>query len=141
MVADLAIKTADTQSLDAFVASLRRLIGCEHWEERQSSNYVEERYYRCFVLRIEITAAIADSVGFDDSQFWLHFAPSADLAENDRTLQGMADRVARTLALHSYEVIRPHDMLRTGGLATLYQLNPDPSDNLRDRVKITEIEV
>ena len=71
MLGELLIKKQSGQSLDGFIVGLSALIGCEKWEQRQSSNYVGERYYRCAVLGLEITAAVADDAEFADYDFWL----------------------------------------------------------------------
>ncbi len=43
MLGNLLIKNATgDQTLDAFVASLSQIVGCGQWEQRQSSNYVQE---------------------------------------------------------------------------------------------------
>ena len=62
-MSDLLIKKTEGQLLDAFVGALRDFLGCDRWEERESVNYVEARYFRCSVLGLEVTVAIADSAG------------------------------------------------------------------------------
>jgi hypothetical protein len=52
MIGNLLIKKAGSQSLDGFVAEFAERLGCGPFEERQSSNYVDERYFRCFALGI-----------------------------------------------------------------------------------------
>ncbi len=69
MTGNLLIKKVKGQSLDTFVVALSDVIGCDRWEQRESSNYVEDRYFRCFVLGLEITASIADSSEFPEYDF------------------------------------------------------------------------
>jgi hypothetical protein len=76
-MSDLLIKKTEGQLLDAFVGALRDFLGCDRWEERESVNYVEARYFRCSVLGLEVTVAIADSAEFKDYDFWLYFEPDA----------------------------------------------------------------
>jgi len=139
MPAELLINSTDGQSLDGFVASLPSLIGCDRWEQRESSNYVEGRYYRCVVFGVEITAAIADDAEFKEWHLRLHFKPHEMLVDDKRCLDGLAECVARTLVLHSYDVIRPNDIVRPGGGAIRYELNRAEGVTLRDRIRTVAI--
>lgn len=139
MASDLLIKSGENQSLDDFVSALRNILACDRWEQRDSANYVDERYYLCIALGVEITAAIADDIEFKDWPFWLHFEPHGAVGGDKRGLDGLAECVARALVLQSYEVLRPNDFGRTGSGATLYQLNEDKGVKLRDRVRVVTI--
>jgi hypothetical protein len=134
MSGNLLIKTVYLQSLDAFVTALPRLIGCANWEERQSSSYVEERYYRCGILGLELTVAIADDAEFPDYEFWFSFQVAGNGARDKGFLDGLADCTARALVLHGYAVIRPFDMSRTGSGAVAYRLNPTVGTRPRERI-------
>jgi len=54
MASELLIKSGENQSLDDFVSALRNLLGCDHWGQRESANYVDERYYRCVALGVDL---------------------------------------------------------------------------------------
>jgi hypothetical protein len=77
-MSDLLIKKTEGQLLDAFVGALRDFLGCDRWEERESVDYVEARYFRCSVLGLEVTVAIADSAEFKD--YWNRICPCVALA-------------------------------------------------------------
>ena len=124
MAGDLLVKVASPQALDTFVSVLSVHLGCDRWEMRDSSSYVEGRYYRCIVLSLEVTAAIADSREFPGYDFWLSFWPNRIYLEDKAFLGGLADCVARLLALHGYQVARPLDFIRGGTDAILYRRNP-----------------
>ena len=66
------------------------------------------------VLGLEVTVAIADSAEFKDYDFWLYFEPDASCRGCEPFLDGLADCVARKLAVHGYEVVRPFDFGRVG---------------------------
>jgi hypothetical protein len=138
MNGNLLIKNTQKQSLDAFVAILPDVIGCDRWEQRQSSNYVEERYFRRVVLGLEVIVAIADDSEFQDYQFsiWLH--PIATYAAEKSFLDGLADCVARQFAVCGYEVLCPHDSRQDSG-GILYRLNPAEGAKPRERVVTEEI--
>lgn len=136
MLGELLIKKQSGQSLDGFIVGLSALIGCEKWEQRQSSNYVGERYYRCAVLGLEITAAVADDAEFADYDFWLTLEARGVVPGDKAFLAGMADWVARVMAVGGYEVLRPLEPGRAGSGAVLYRGNPSAA-NLLGRV-ITE---
>ena len=61
MNSNLSIKGDSKQSLEDFVGSLSQSIGQANWEERQSSNYLDERYFRSFVLGLELATAPAET--------------------------------------------------------------------------------
>jgi hypothetical protein len=134
----LLIKGSQDQLLDTFVADLSHTIGCSQWEQRQSSNYVEERYFRCFALGLEITAAIADDSEFQNYDFWLCIEPEVGRNADKVFLAGLAECVAWKLALHGYEILRPHDS-RKGSGGLIYRLNPDENAKPRERVVTEEI--
>jgi hypothetical protein len=112
------------ESLNFFVSELPRLLGCCPWEERESSNYIEERYYCCFVLGLRATASIADDDSdFPGYQFRLYLNPEF-LRSDTAFLAELADCVARKLVVNGYEVLRPFDSLRPGNGGLLYQFDP-----------------
>jgi len=134
MSADLLVKTSKRQSLSEFIAVLPSLIGCDRWEMRESSNYVQGRYDRCLILGVQITAAIADHAEFSDYEIWIHFEPEVVVVGDKNSLDGLADCVAGTLALHGLEVIRPLNIGNDGSGAVLYRLIPTEDVRLRERV-------
>lgn len=137
MNGNLLIKKTAGQSLDTFVGALTNLIGCREWQQRQSSNYVEERYFRCFVLGLEITVAIADDSEFKNYDFLLCLIPESGC--RDAVLDGVADCVARKIAQHGYEVVRPFDIGHSGSGGMRYRLNPIEGTKPRERVIAEEI--
>jgi hypothetical protein len=136
MNGNLLVKNIQEQSLDAFAAILPDIMGCGPWEQRQSSNYVEERYFRHVVLGLEITVAIADDSEFQGYQFSLWLQPIGPCAAETSFVDGLADCVARQFAVCGYEVVRPHST-RQGSGGILYRLNPAEEAKPRERV-VTE---
>jgi len=124
MYGNLLIKTEVKQTLELFVQMIKSILGCCEWQERNSSNYVGERYFRCFVLGLEMTVAIADDSEFTGYDFWIRI--EAPLVANvDKVfLADLADNVARQLTLQGYEVLRPNNIGRVGSGAVSYRLNP-----------------
>ena len=139
MNSNLLVKGDSKQSLGAFVGSLSQSIGQMNWEERQSSNYVEERYFRSFVLGLELTAALADDNEFKDFEFWLCLQPEPGCRGDEPFLDGLGDCVARKLAQQGYQVIRPFNIGRAGAGGMVYRRNPEPNAKPRDRVLIEEV--
>jgi hypothetical protein len=125
MNGELLVRRAggEKESLDTFVSFLPRLLGCGPWEEHESMNYVEERYYCCFVLGLRATASIADDSELPDYQFELYFDPQF-LRRSTDFLVDLADCVARTLVLNGYEVVRPFDSAHAGKGALTYRHDP-----------------
>ncbi len=139
MLGHLFIKQLDNQSLDDFVASLPNLIGCERWERRQSSNYIGECYFCCRVLGLDIRASLSDDDEFGEYIFHLVVQVRAFSMNQENLLVGLADCVARVLALGGHEVVRPFDIGHAGSRAIVYRRNPDPSAAFRERVLTEQI--
>jgi hypothetical protein len=116
MNGNIYIKTNRNQSLDAFVGHLPNVIGCRQWEQRQSSNYVEERYFRSFALGIEVTVAIADRSDLNDYDFWLFLEIRPGRGADRSFLDDVADCIAWCLASSGYTVLRPYDLGNSGML-------------------------
>jgi hypothetical protein len=113
----------ELESLDVFVCGLPQLLGCGPWEERESMNYVEERYYCCFVLGLRATASIADDSELPDYRFRLYLQPQYNRSNTD-FLSDLADCIARTLVINGYEVVRPFDSSRVGQGGLVYRSDP-----------------
>lgn len=139
MNANLLVNGLHDQPLEAFVVSLSDSIGCVRWSERQSSNYLGERYYHTLILGIEVTAALVDDDEFKAFDFWLCLQPEPGCVGGYAFLEGVADCVARKLVQCGHEVMRPFDMGRTGGGGVVYRRNPDPNARPRERVLTEEI--
>lgn len=137
----LFIKTTKIIKLDSFVVLLSALIGCPNWEKRESSNYVEEEYYKCEVLGLEFTVAIADEAEFPDYSFWLALELIEDknnLGHEQDFLDNVTDRIARILVVNGYNVIRPFKLGRADSGAIVYRINGTMGDDFKDKI-ITEI--
>jgi hypothetical protein len=138
MNGNLLVKKTGSQTLNAFVAEFSECLGCGPFEERQSSNYLGERYFRCFALGLEITVAAADNAEFGDYDFWVCFeTEDGCLSDQEDFLAGLADCAARKFALCGHDAVRPLDYSRANSGAVLYRLNPLKGVDPRERV-ITE---
>lgn len=138
MNANLLIQQLGPQSLDQFVAELSAQFGLSPFEERQSTNYLDERYFRCLTLGLEVTVALADEVGFDAYQFWISLQPEVTGLEDQSFLDGLADCFARKLALHGHVVARPLDFTRLDRGTVYYRPNPRHNGEPRARVLVEE---
>ena len=123
MNGELLVRGKEGESLDLFVAGLPVLIGCGPWQERESSNYPEGRYYRCAVLGLGATASKSDDNEFSDYDFQLYFDPEFFRAETS-FLAELADCVARKLVISGYQVVRPFDSAHPGKGGLVYRFDP-----------------
>jgi hypothetical protein len=139
-MSELLLRTAAHQSLDAFVAASTKLLGCSNWEQKQSSNYVEERYFRCHSLGIQVTAAVADDTEYPDWDIWLCLDSQSGTQDTPNSLDGVADCVARVLTLNGYEVIRPLGGGKKGFGAVKYEANEAAGAAPKDRIVTKRIE-
>jgi hypothetical protein len=126
---DLFIKKSQTmQTLDEFVNALPNLLGCGSWEQRESSNWPENRYFHCFALGLQIHACVADHSEFREYDFHLYFKPELWRSDSE-SLGGLADCVARKLVVSGYEVLRPFDSSRSGKGGLRYRFDPAVGTN------------
>jgi hypothetical protein len=139
MFGNLFVKKIGSQSLDSFVSEMSNQLGCGKFEERQSSNYVDERYFRRATLGIVVEIALADEPEFDSCDFWISFQPDSVHLEDKSFFDGLADCVARKLAICGWQVIRPLSFGRAGGGAILYRLNPASNSSIRERVIVEDV--
>jgi len=139
MFGNLLVKKAEGQSLDAFVGELSERLGCGRFEERQSSNYLDERYFRASILGVAIEVARADEAELQEYDFWICLQPDGVHVDDKAFFDGLADCAARKLALLGYQVARPLNFGRAEGGATLYWPNPANGVSLRERVITEEV--
>jgi hypothetical protein len=122
MFGNLFIDSLDNQSIDSFIMSLRQKIGCPEWEERSSASYVDERYFLCHTLGLEIRVATADDSEFRDFSFWLSFRSNGLRLQDNSFIDGLADCTARKLAFAGHVVARPLNIDQINGGALIYKL-------------------
>lgn len=139
MFGNLLIKKAEGQSLDAFVGELSERLGCGRFEQRQSSNYLDERYFTTSILGVAIEVARADEAEFQEYDFWLCFQPDGVHVDEESFFDGLADCAARKLALLGYQIVRPLNFGRAKGGAIAYRSNPTKGVGLRERVITEEV--
>jgi hypothetical protein len=139
MFGNLLVKKLHGEVLDDFVADLSERLRCGPFQLRQSSNYLDERYFRAAVLGIAIKVAGADDVEFVDYHFWISLEPDDVCVDDTNFFDGLADCTARKLAILGYEVARPLSFDRSGGGAVLYRLNPNKNAGLYERVITQEV--
>jgi hypothetical protein len=90
-------------------------------EERESSNFAEGRYFRCFSVGLEVTVSVSDFSELRNWDFWLYFEPEVDCRIDPQFLAGVSDCVARTLVTNGYEVLRSLNLGRRGTGGILYR--------------------
>jgi hypothetical protein len=139
MTEDLFIASPYNTSLEAFAAEFSEHLGCGPFEERDSSSYVDEHYFQCSALAVEIRVAVADLQGFDDFHFWVSVEPDGVELSQGLTLAGLIDGIARRLVLLGYRVVRLPDGGRIDGSVIHYrQEPPDASEQAGAIVTFTE---
>ena len=134
MSGQLLIKKRAGETLDDFVAVIDTIIGPIKWEERESTNYIDYRYFVASAVALKVTIAVADDAEFGDYDHWISIGVSVAGVIERSFLDGVADAVARAVALHGYEVLRPNDMSRTGNGGSVYRLNLSTELNPRERI-------
>lgn len=135
---DLLIQAHAPTTLDAFVEELGGILGCGPFEERESSQYAEGRYFRCLVLGLEVTVGASDHVGYEDYAFWITVGSEVYIPGDRSFLNSLEDCLARRLALEGYAVVRVGQASAPSVKAVHYRRNPDPEAPFQERVLTAE---
>jgi hypothetical protein len=135
----ILIKKRAVETLDEFVAVIDKIIGPMKWEEHDSANYLDNRYFLASAVALEVKVAIADDAEFTDYDYWIIIDVSVAGVSELSFLDGVADAVARAVALQGYEVLRPNDIARPGSGAFVYRLDTRSGLRLSERVLVESI--
>lgn len=81
------------KGLDAFAVQFFEIIGASQFEERESSNYVDGRYFRGSINEATFTISLADDGGNEDLPFRI-FIDSDEL--DFATLLSTIDEIVRS---------------------------------------------
>lgn len=75
-----------SQTLDDFARKLFKILGIETYEERDSSNYVDETYFVGHMPDRKVTVALIDEEGIDDLMYWVAMENISDKPYTDQQL-------------------------------------------------------
>jgi len=98
---DIFIKASNTTDLSEFSARALQALGVLKYEERESSNYVDGRYFCSFGQDPELEICYADGALLSEYRFWLPI--SANLA----SAETYAIQSATVLSRLGYECFVP----------------------------------
>jgi hypothetical protein len=142
MPGQLLIKKRAGETLDNFVAVIDTIIGPIKWEERESTNYIDHRYFVASAVALKVKIAVADEAEFSDYDYWISIGVSVAGVGERSFLDGVADAVARAVALHGYEVFRPNDMSKAGdNSGFVYRLSSNTELRSRERIIVEAISI
>src|SRR5215831_15814069 len=99
MHGNLFIRTISEIDLKSFAAAVLTSLNIAKSSTRQSENYADGGYVIGQVLGLAVKVATADDSEFPGYQFWLNFKPTNAWVESSSSLDGLADVVAKQLAL------------------------------------------
>lgn len=103
------------QPLEDFARRLFSRLGVARFEERESSNYVDEHYFRSCAVGIEVTVALADTRGLEGYRFWVALDPEFSGSLDGHYLQDHAHRLAQLFSQHGWRCFVPDDFTTIGG--------------------------
>ena len=129
MFHDLLIKIPfKGYSLNDFAADLQALIQYDKWEHRQNPG-AEGYYFRMYVMGVGIIVSMAEDMRFREYTLGIRFEPEIQQKEERLSFAGLADCLARKMAVDGFEVVRPlqSEDRREG---VLYFQNPDKNSRL-----------
>jgi len=106
-VAWLFVRVEHAQDLESFSKKAFALLNIAIKETRYSDNWPGGRYVLAEVLGLKIRLSLADDSDFPDYHFWITFEPQVGWGDDTHSLDGLADAVAKHLALHGMKIARP----------------------------------
>src|ERR1017187_2019628 len=110
MHAEIYIKAASKdQPLEEFARQIFSHLGVAHFEERESSNYVEGHYFHATTLGIEVVIAFNDSQGLEDYRFCVTLTAEQSVGHDTTYLRDHAQTLARLLSVHGWRCFVPDD--------------------------------
>lgn len=86
---DLLCSSNISQTLDDFAAIFFKAMDNDNYEERESSNYVDGRYFIGHVLSQKTIVALIDEEGFDDLMYWIFIECKSDDALSNQLLDSI----------------------------------------------------
>ena len=108
MYAEIYIQAkSNNQPLEDFSRRLFSRLGVAHFEERESSNYVEGHYFQACALGIEIVIAHSDTRGLENYRFCITLKAEDSIGHNTSYLQDHAHTLARLLSKHGWRCFVP----------------------------------
>ncbi|MBB6600631.1 hypothetical protein [Luteimonas sp. MC1825] len=100
---DIFVETPADLSLQAFAHVVFPLISIEQYEERESSHYVDDTYFRSVGSNLEVTACFTDDSDLAKYRFWLPIC-SEDQA---RLAPEAAEQFALIISGHGWRCFIP----------------------------------
>lgn len=73
---DVLFDNPTVKTLSQFAAVIADVLEIAEFEQRESSNYIDEIYFRGRSGKIEIEAALTDDVDHEDLPYWLYLSSS-----------------------------------------------------------------
>jgi hypothetical protein len=131
---NLLVYRRNENSLDEFAGKIFALLNVRDYTIRDSSNFVDERYFTAQALGVTVFIAHADEQDFPSDGFWIGLNTREMWIENIEFLNGLGDIVARKLAIHSYIVEVPADLGEIGSEVTVYKANPATDADYTEQV-------
>jgi hypothetical protein len=120
MHGNLFIKPSKAMSLRDFAELTFAQLDVSSIETRNSANYVNEEYVTGRALGLSVKISIADDAEFEGYDFLLNLRPIGVSIPDRTALDGLADIIARQLALNKNTVLRPLDYGRQGAGSVVY---------------------
>jgi hypothetical protein len=139
MHAHIYVKSRKGETLDTFAEQIFCLFNIRDYEMRDSSNYVEERYFRGNAFGIVLEIALADDTQFNDFDFWLTLEKDIKVWVPDKAfLESVADLIARLLTLDGYRVAIDPDCTQKDGPRLIYEINREVDKPSPEQITVRE---
>ncbi|MEO6994912.1 MAG: hypothetical protein ABI273_14990 [Lacunisphaera sp.] len=139
MYGNLFIRTQEQVDLRSFATRIFDLLNIGSAEMRESENYASGEYFKAKVLGVIVKVAVADDSEFPDFQFWINFKADKVWTEEPLWFEGLADLIAKHLALDGFDVARAPSFGSIGGGKVLYTRKAS-SGEVKDQLDIRRVE-
>lgn len=100
---DIFVRVPENVDLHTFAKSAFAVFDLQHFEERESSNYVDGHYFMHRSHELQIKIAEADESNFDDYHFWIDVFSTS----NNEAAEDIAHKLARKLSQAGWQAFVP----------------------------------
>lgn len=96
-------------SLEEFARITFSIMGVSSFEERESSNYVDGRYFKGVLPDLLFKIALSDEAGLEDMKFWVSIQDSGRFATESDFCRTMDSLLGVRLIKEGFRVVRVAD--------------------------------
>jgi hypothetical protein len=138
MIGNLYIDSGESEGLEEFASRLFALLNLASFEVRYSDNYFGGKYVLGYSLLLGVKVTLADNSEHPDYRYQLTFEPPREQwgTADRKSLDGLADLLARSLALQGWRIARPLGSPRTNEPIMFYRKRATGTESSNDQIEV-----